>query len=134
MHNIYFAEKLLYDFSESLGPKVWFYFTFLGRDVPGSMASNDQQMTEYKDSFMKMANSAFSASKTGWTRARQVIIITIYFIIRQHFILHFDDVALDALFLNSTSDNNKLLCHHIGKQLFLIFCQYFVLFGKFLVY
>ena len=28
--------------------------------------------TEYKDSLMKMANTAISASKTGWTRARQV--------------------------------------------------------------
>jgi len=26
---------------------------------------------DYKDSFMKMASSAFTASKTGWTRARQ---------------------------------------------------------------
>jgi len=26
---------------------------------------------DYKDSFMKMASSAFSASKTGWSRARQ---------------------------------------------------------------
>ena len=28
--------------------------------------------SDYKDSFMKMASTAFSASKTGWTRAKQV--------------------------------------------------------------
>ena len=30
-------------------------------------------MDEYKDSFFKMASSAFNASKTGWTRAKQVL-------------------------------------------------------------
>ncbi|XP_057289510.1 endophilin-B1-like [Hydractinia symbiolongicarpus] len=34
------------------------------------MATNDQAQ-DYKESFLKMASSAISASKTGWTRARQ---------------------------------------------------------------
>ena len=33
------------------------------------MASNT---TDYKESILKMASSAISASKTGWSRARQV--------------------------------------------------------------
>ena len=35
------------------------------------MGSNEQ-LAEYKDSFFRMASSALSASKVGWTRARQV--------------------------------------------------------------
>ena len=37
------------------------------------MAANGDQGNDYKESFMKMANSAFNASKTGWTRAKQVL-------------------------------------------------------------
>ena len=33
---------------------------------------SSEQLTEYKDSFFRMASSALSASKVGWTRARQV--------------------------------------------------------------
>jgi len=36
------------------------------------MAEEGANMNDYKDSFMKMASTAFSASKTGWTRAKQV--------------------------------------------------------------
>ena len=42
--------------------------------------------SDYKDSFMKMASSAFSASKTGWTRARQVAMIDYYTIDKNFFI------------------------------------------------
>ena len=33
---------------------------------------SSEQLAEYKDSFFRMASSALSASKVGWTRARQV--------------------------------------------------------------
>lgn len=45
---------------------------YVNREARDEEEAAKMNSAEYKESFMKMASTAISASKTGWTRARQV--------------------------------------------------------------
>jgi len=73
------------------------------------MASNNEQLGEYKDSFFKMASSAFSASKVGWTRAKQFT---------EEKIGNAEKTMYDAQFDNlcARADRTKLLTEKLLRQ------------------